>query len=351
MDLVALLDAAEDGDRVLDRRLADEDRLEPPLEGGVLLDVLAVLVERGGADAAQLAAGQGRLEQVGGVHRPLGLARADDQVQLVDEQDDPALGLGDVLEDGLEPLFELAAELGAGDQGAHVQRDRACGSGGSRARRPRRSAGPGPRRSPSCPRRARRSGPGCSWSGGESTWTTRRISESRPMTGSILPLRASSTRSRPYRSSAWYLSSGFGSVTVWPPRTFWSARRISFSLMPRASSSCWAWLLTFTRPSRRCSTETYWSFIRSASAWAVSRTDGQVGAEGLLAAGDLGQGVQALLGGLRDLGGIDAELVQERPDDLLLGVEQGRPAGAWARAAGARGRAQRPGPPARPPGS
>ena len=93
VDLVPLLQAAEDGDRVLDRRLADEDRLEPALEGGVLLDVLAVLVEGGGADAAELAAGQGRLEQVGGVHRPLGLARADDQVQLVDEEDDPPLGL------------------------------------------------------------------------------------------------------------------------------------------------------------------------------------------------------------------------------------------------------------------
>ena len=93
VDLVPLLQAAEDGDRVLDRRLADEDRLEPPLERRVLLDVLAVLVERGGADAAELAAGQGRLEQVGGVHRALGLARADDQVQLVDEQDDPPFGL------------------------------------------------------------------------------------------------------------------------------------------------------------------------------------------------------------------------------------------------------------------
>ena len=59
----------------------------------VLLDVLAELVERRGADAAQLAARQGRLEQVGGVHRALGLARADDQVQLVDEQDDPPVGL------------------------------------------------------------------------------------------------------------------------------------------------------------------------------------------------------------------------------------------------------------------
>ena len=123
VDLVALLEAAEDGDRVVDRGLADEDRLEPALERRVLLDVLAELVERGRADAAELAARQGRLEQVGGVHRPFGLAGADDQVQLVDEQDDPALRLGDLLEDGLEPLFELAAELGSGDQGAHVERD------------------------------------------------------------------------------------------------------------------------------------------------------------------------------------------------------------------------------------
>ena len=55
---------------------------------GVLLDVLAVLVERRRADRPQLAAGQRRLEQVAGVHRALGLAGADDRVQLVDEQDD-----------------------------------------------------------------------------------------------------------------------------------------------------------------------------------------------------------------------------------------------------------------------
>ena len=35
----------------------------------------------------------------------------------------------------------------------------------------------------------------------DSTWTTRRISSSRPMTGSSLPERASSVRSRPYFSS------------------------------------------------------------------------------------------------------------------------------------------------------
>ena len=123
MDLVALAQAAQDGDRLLDRRLVHEDRLEAPLQGRVLLDVLAVLVERRGADGVQLAARQHRLEQVGGVHRAFGRARADDGVELVDEQDDLALGVLDLLEHGLEALLELAAVLGAGDQGAQVQRD------------------------------------------------------------------------------------------------------------------------------------------------------------------------------------------------------------------------------------
>ena len=71
-------------------RLADVHLLEAALEGGVLLDVLAVLVERGGADHAQLAAGEHRLDHVAGVHRALGGAGADDGVQLVDEGDDLA---------------------------------------------------------------------------------------------------------------------------------------------------------------------------------------------------------------------------------------------------------------------
>ena len=67
--LVALLQPAQDRDRVRDGRLADDDRLEAALERGVLLDVLAVLVERRRADAAELAAGEHRLQQVAGVRR------------------------------------------------------------------------------------------------------------------------------------------------------------------------------------------------------------------------------------------------------------------------------------------
>ena len=88
MRLVALLQATEDRDRVHDRRLVDEHRREAPLERRILLDVLAVLVERRRADAAQLTAREQRLEQVRGVDRALGRACADDRVQLVDEEDD-----------------------------------------------------------------------------------------------------------------------------------------------------------------------------------------------------------------------------------------------------------------------
>ena len=78
VDLVALLQPAQDRDRVLDRGLRDEHRLEAPLERGVLLDALPVLVERRRADAAQLAARERGLEHVRRVHRALGGAGADD---------------------------------------------------------------------------------------------------------------------------------------------------------------------------------------------------------------------------------------------------------------------------------
>ncbi len=120
--LVALLEAAQDRDRVRDGRLADEDRLEAPLERRVLLDVLAVLVEGRRADRAQLAAGEHRLEQVRRVDGALGRARADDRVQLVDEEDDLALRVLDLGEDGLDPLLELAAVLRACEQRADVER-------------------------------------------------------------------------------------------------------------------------------------------------------------------------------------------------------------------------------------
>ena len=89
---VALPQAAQDRDGVFDARLVHHHRLEAAFERGVFLDVLAVFVERGRADAVQFAAREHRLEHVAGVHRALGFARADDGVHFVDEENDLALG-------------------------------------------------------------------------------------------------------------------------------------------------------------------------------------------------------------------------------------------------------------------
>jgi hypothetical protein len=82
--------------------------------------VLAVLVERGGADGLQLAAGEHRLQDRRGVDGALGGTRTDEGVDLVDEQDDVAAGL-DLLEHLLEALLEVAAVAGAGDECAEVE--------------------------------------------------------------------------------------------------------------------------------------------------------------------------------------------------------------------------------------
>ena len=122
---VAFLQPAQDRNRVLDTGLADEDLLEAPLQRGILLDVLAVFIERGRADAMQLAACERGLEHVAGVHRAFGLAGTDHGVQLVDEQDDLAFAFRQIIEHGFQPLLELATEFRTGDQRAHVQRQHA----------------------------------------------------------------------------------------------------------------------------------------------------------------------------------------------------------------------------------
>src|SRR5580692_214347 len=123
MDLVAFLEPAENRDSVLDARLLDHHRLEAALECSVLLDILAVFVERGRTDAMQFTARQHRLKQVRRVHRAFGRARTDDGVQLVDEQNYLALGFLNFFQDCLEPFLEFASKFGACYQRAHVERD------------------------------------------------------------------------------------------------------------------------------------------------------------------------------------------------------------------------------------
>ena len=123
VDLVTLLEATQDRDRVLDRGLADIHLLEAPLQSRVLLDVFAVLIECGGTDDVQLAARECGLQHVGSIDRAFGAAGTDQGVQLVDEDDVSPFSRRQFLENGFEPLLELATVLGACDQRADIERE------------------------------------------------------------------------------------------------------------------------------------------------------------------------------------------------------------------------------------
>ena len=119
--LVAGLQSLQDLERVLRRRLAHEDRLEAALEGGILLDVLAVLVDRRGTDDLDLATGQRRLQDRGGIDGALSGAGTDEGMDLVDEED-VLLRLLDLVDDLLQAVLELATVLGACDERCDIER-------------------------------------------------------------------------------------------------------------------------------------------------------------------------------------------------------------------------------------
>ena len=100
----------------------------------------------------------------------------------------------------------------------------------------------------------------------ESTCITRRISSSRPITGSSLPARAASVRSRPNFASAWYLDSGSWSVMGALPRTLWSALSMAARVAPASRSRApTSSVFSSAAASSRCSVETYSSLRASAS--------------------------------------------------------------------------------------
>jgi hypothetical protein len=101
-----------------------EHLLEAALQGRVLLDALAVLVEGRGADAAQLAAREGRLEHVAASMAP-SAAPAPTRVCSSSMKRMILPAPLDLLEHGLEALLELAAELRARRPGGEVEGDEA----------------------------------------------------------------------------------------------------------------------------------------------------------------------------------------------------------------------------------
>ena len=120
--LVVDADAFQHLDGIGDGRLLDFNGLETALQRSIFLDILAVLGKSGGTDDLHLPAGEGGLHDVGSVHGAVRIARAHDGMNFIDEQDDVAGGL-DLADKTLDPLLELTTELGARNEGGHIQQE------------------------------------------------------------------------------------------------------------------------------------------------------------------------------------------------------------------------------------
>ena len=114
VDFVTLFQSAQNRNCVLNIRLADIHNLKPPFQRRILLDVLPVLIQRRRANRPQVAASQRWLQHVRSVDCTLGSARADQGVQLVDEQNDPSLRVLYLFQYCFQPVFKFAAILRTG---------------------------------------------------------------------------------------------------------------------------------------------------------------------------------------------------------------------------------------------
>ena len=118
--LVVALDAQQHFVGVFHGWLLDLHRLEPALQGGILLYKLTILGKSSSADHLNFAARERRLQDIRRVHGALTVAGAHQIVHLVNEQNNIALGLH-LVHQTLDPALKLATKLGAGHQCGQVQ--------------------------------------------------------------------------------------------------------------------------------------------------------------------------------------------------------------------------------------
>ena len=121
MLLVLLLKATQNRNGVFNRRLGDKYGLETTCKSSVLLDVLAVFIQRSGANCAKLATSKCWLQDVTSIHGSLGSTSAYDGVKLVDEEDNLAVRLGHLFYHALQAVLKLTTVLCACYQGRHVK--------------------------------------------------------------------------------------------------------------------------------------------------------------------------------------------------------------------------------------
>ncbi len=122
--LVALGDAPENFDRLIDARRLERDDREAAENRSVLLVDLADAFGRRRRDDADLASREEGLQEI--ADAGAGRALAEERIEVLDDEDD--LGVGNraqLVDEGLEALLDFAAELRPGDERARVELEHA----------------------------------------------------------------------------------------------------------------------------------------------------------------------------------------------------------------------------------
>ncbi len=113
--------AAQHVDRHLRAWLFYPQHLETPFQGRVFFNVLFVFVPGGGANRAQLPAGQHRFEQVGGIAGPRLATGAHQGVNLIDKQQGRQCCGLHLIHHLAQALFKLALDPGPGLQQTDIE--------------------------------------------------------------------------------------------------------------------------------------------------------------------------------------------------------------------------------------
>src|SRR5690606_378816 len=103
-------------------RLLNEDRAKASFERGVLLDVLAILIDCGGTHHLNIAAREGRLQHIRSVDRASRSTSTNHRMDLIDEQNDATMSSAYLIHHGFEALLKLATELGASYHPGQIKR-------------------------------------------------------------------------------------------------------------------------------------------------------------------------------------------------------------------------------------
>ncbi len=121
--LIALFQSSQYGDGRSLVGFVDHHFLEAAFERLILLEVFLILVKGGGADRAELAAGESRLENIGGIHGAFPFSGTYEGMDFINEEDNLAVALSHLVDNGFQALLELPFIFGSGHQSAHVERE------------------------------------------------------------------------------------------------------------------------------------------------------------------------------------------------------------------------------------